>query len=454
MVRKLRVKWLTQDELTYELTYRGIGTGTVDEMRKSLSQAQRLEQEGSSLSYPDYPFSHAQDVEAVRKKLSELEVEIGTFSGSKTGNPYLRLQSKLHHVLNRVENTVATGAEETKTRADLLARTLAAMETLSVKAEDVESKQVTEVVLLEGSPTRGQPSFDADLSGAGRTSSVAQDVGSGPLAAGVKPILPHKWGISFSGDKKGMSITAFLERVEELRKARGVSKSLLLDSGIDLFTGRAFQFYQDVRHEVSTWEELSQMFKDEYQPVDYNERLFEEIKRRTQGPEETIGTYLAVMSKYFQRLECPITEKAKLKILLRNILPYYQSHLGLVDIESIAQLRDLCRRLEERRHTAANFSSPIRPKNSLEPDLAYVQCDEEPLDVVQTSSQETSGRDPKDVVCYRCNQKGHRAIGCASNSSKVCFKCGKVGYTVRTCPDCSRSSGNGRRRSQGAESRA
>lgn len=54
------------------------------------------------------------------------------------------------------------------------------------------------------------------------------------------------------------------------------------------------------------------------------------------------------MSGYFKRLTCHIREEATLKILMRNIAPFYQSQLGLVDITSINHLKELCRRLEER----------------------------------------------------------------------------------------------------------
>lgn len=179
--------------------------------------------------------------------------------------------------------------------------------------------------------------------------------------------------MTFSGDRKGLSIAAFLEKVEELRVARNVSESVLLDSGIDLFVGRAYQFYLNSRKEVDSWEKLVRLFREEYQPPDYNEKLFEEIKRRTQGPDESMVIYLAVMAGYFKRLTCPISEEVKLKILLRNITPFYQQQLCLVDVASVSELRSLGRKLEAKRDAVENFSAPpTRRSQVLEPDLAYV----------------------------------------------------------------------------------
>lgn len=47
MSSKLRPNLLAKDELEYELRVRGIATGTVEEMRKSLAGALRIELQGS-----------------------------------------------------------------------------------------------------------------------------------------------------------------------------------------------------------------------------------------------------------------------------------------------------------------------------------------------------------------------------------------------------------------------
>lgn len=62
---------------------------------------------------------------------------------------------------------------------------------------------------------------------------------------------------------------------------------MLLDSGIDLLKGRAYECYQDC---LKSWDELVIKFKEKYQPAFYSEQLHEQIKWRTQGAEENIGT--------------------------------------------------------------------------------------------------------------------------------------------------------------------
>ena len=452
MSRKMEINRLDKDELIYELTWRGIALGTVDEMRGRLVLAKQMEKSGDSLHYPYYPFSFQEDVAIVTKKLDELVLAVEAFTESSKSGKFLKLQTKLSHVLGRIDNMSCKALEEGVVKSELVAQTLSLMDKLQNKAADapVVYQQPPNLCVLEGSVSRvpGIP-----ISCSSSIDEVPQPPAESSLGVGIKPILPHKWNLKFTGDKRGMSVTAFFERVDQLRTARNVSKQILLNSGIDLFEGRAYEFYQDCRSEVNTWDQLVHRFKEEYQPAFYSEKLLEEIKRRTQGEDESIGTYMAVMSKYFQRLECSISEEAKLTILLRNISPTYRNQLGALEINSISELKSLCKRIETRLQSEY---TPPRKGQSLEPDLAYISMAPEASGVsdvcaVQSSTNSNttnSGLDSRfankkrTIVCFNCNKEGHKAIGCAEPRKLVCFGCRKVGVTKRTCPSCNQ--GNGR----------
>ncbi|KAG5866196.1 hypothetical protein JTB14_031866 [Gonioctena quinquepunctata] len=356
------VNRLVQDELAYESQVRGIGVGTVEEMRHRLSMAIQMEKSGDSLKYPSYPFTVQQDLDAVADKLIELEPKVADFNNSNTSGAFQKYQSKLSHVLGRIDN-IPSGENvisDTK-RSELLAKALTLLDLLISKAEQYSKN-------LQGVPPQlsildpGESTFQSGVVSHRRSSGLvatAAGVSSVPpnSRSTLKSILPSKWDLKFSGERKGISLSAFLERVEELRVARNVSKGILLESGIDLFTGRAYQFYLAYRHEVDTWDDFVLLLREEFLSADYNEKLFEEIRRRTQGPDESIGIYLAVMSGYFKRLTCPMSEDAKLKILLRNIAPCDQSQLRSANITSISELLALGRRLEIRKVSIENFGS-------------------------------------------------------------------------------------------------
>lgn len=73
-------------------------------------------------------------------------------------------------------------------------------------------------------------------------------------------------------------------------------KEILFESTIDLSEDRAYEFYQKCRYHVQ--DELVARFKKEYKSAFYSKKLLEDTK--THGSDETVGTYLAVMSKYLQ----------------------------------------------------------------------------------------------------------------------------------------------------------
>lgn len=434
MSNRMQVNRLLQDELAYELQIRGIATGTVEEMRHSLAMQLRLEKTGDSIKYPSYPFSVEEDIDAVEKKLTELEPLISDFKNNTSSASFMKLQSRLSHVMNRIDHIEPDGSGA-KRRAEFLARTLFLMDSLQNNAEkfmrDQQSPQPKDV------DQQDMSTFPEPV----RRSSAFNDVRRGS-SDNFKSILPNKWNLKFSGDKKGLSLNAFLERCEELRVARHVSKDILLQSGIDLFEGRAYQFYLAYRDEVSTWDEFIVLLREEYLSSTYDEQLLDEIKKRTQGNDESVGIYLAVMTGYFKRLSTPISEKEKLKIILRNISPFYQNHLALVEVNSIGNLRELCRRLEDRKQAVENFIPPNRKNSTLEPDLAYVTVKNADVDAVVSTSNLNEGAN---VICYRCRKPGHKAIGCATTGGKFCFRCRKEGYTIKTCPNCCRE-GNELRR--------
>ncbi|KAJ8964168.1 hypothetical protein NQ317_016442 [Molorchus minor] len=402
MSRKLQVNRLDKDELSYELTVRGIATGTCEEMRRRLSQALQLEKSGDSLKYPEYPYTFEEDHEVVNKKLQDLTKMLDGFSQGRGSNEALKIRTKFNHVLGRLDNLVCDTVEKQKTKSEVLAATLTLMDTFDNKVCEYEKRKGTNVPpsLLYMEEQTEPSTFREDIGRASTSSSLD----------GVQP----------AGAARGNQLP-FFEQVEELRVARSVSKETLLNSGIDLFSDRAYQFYKDCRGRVTSWNELVNEFRQEYLSASYDDELFEELQRRTQHSSESIGVYLAIMSSYFGRLRCAISEDTKLKIILRNLHPYYLERLSEPMPSTLAELRSSCRSMEARRDMMKNYvEPPTRRSNALEKDLAYIDISED-LSAIETSSQEARDQVKTNVIiCYRCSQQGHKANEC--NSKKITWK--------------------------------
>lgn len=214
--------------------------------------------------------------------------------------------------------------------------------------------------------------------------------------------------------------------------ARNVNEHQIFASALDLFEGNALKWYRNNRRNLQDWSDLVEQLRNEFQPINYNEKLFAEIKKRTQGTDETVGTYLDSMNALFGRLTCSVAANAKLKIIIDNLQPFYQSQLALTEINSVDHLRKLCKQLEIRKKAVQNFLPPSRREKHLEPDLAYVNALEPEIeeDVAGVTTSK----------CFNCGNITHLVQRCPKPRVRKCYGCGEPGVTIRNCKKCS---GNG-----------
>lgn len=453
--KNICINRLSVDELAYELAIRGVESGTCDQMRKQLASLRRLEKIGGSFTYPEHPFTHEEDRDAIRRKLTE-EIQPALQEMSEDPNAVLKLRTKFFHLIGRADRMKADDIEQRSVKSKILGEILSLLADLDDRVAGGSGDRqdlnvppslslLENLQLSRASQERGEAEQTNVEFNLPRHSSLDPAVGQPQRSIPVS-----KWNITFSGGKKDMSVNAFLERIEELRIARNVSKETLFDSGVDLFAGKALHWYRYARKTERTWDGLVKRLREEFQPNNYAERLFEEIKGRTQSQDETVGIYVAIMSAMFDRLDCQVSEETKLRIILRNLAPFYQTQLGLVEVKSLEQLKLLCKRLEERRDAAESYIPPVSRKQVLEPDLACIESavvtqGSPPLQGAASSANTLLQERSSALRCYNCNEPGHKAIGCLQPKKLRCYKCNLEGYTKKSCPRCS-TSGNGGRR--------
>lgn len=445
---KIQVGWLLKDELEYELRIRGITeTDTVCAMRRMLRQLMRLT-DSSSFMMPAYPFTYQQDVDAVQSKLAAIIPNITAFSGNRRSSEYTKLSSSLAYLFNRVNRIKAEGSEQEAQRSAFI-----------VKIVELSSRLISAAKTVERSSTIRESILDISAVNLGAETSPVDELSSEEEAAAampstsrgvvspethIKTVPVSSWGIKFTGNPKDLSVGAFLERVEELKIARHSSEAILFSSAVDLFSGTALTWYRANKNNFASWKELVWQLKIEFLTPDHDDKLFDEIKRRTQGITETIGIYVSVMKGLFSRLSVAMPEATQLKIVLRNLLPFYQTQFGLLEITSFTDLVIYGRKLEARKASVEAYVPPPVKGKSLEPDLAYVSAEPAPRVAPKTSraSRPKVSSAVSALICWNCQREGHRSVQCTAPRKLHCFKCGKDNVTVRTCPSCS---GNGQR---------
>ena len=155
----------------------------------------------------------------------------------------------------------------------------------------------------------------------------------------------YKWNLQLDG--ANISVGAFIERLEDLCTARAVSHEEVVRSAFDLFVDPALVWYRTVKSCITTWSQFKDILREEFQPADFNDKLMREIMNRTQGQDEPVGRYIDAMNTLFGRLTVVVSEPVMLKILRKNLAPFYQQQLGLTTIDSVSQFRKVCKQLED-----------------------------------------------------------------------------------------------------------
>lgn len=475
----MTARHLLSAELDYELRLRGVVSKRDHaEKRKILQRLldkEKHRQAYSALSLVDPQYDNDIEIVEIPNTLSNIESLIADVESTRD-SLYSRLCSRIQHITNRVSRyKIDENNEEESTTF----KNEAYATCLSLEA------QLDEKVSVNGAAVSLAP--------------VAQHIPPPqPVIVHVpsaKSIPIYKWGVTFSGESTSMSVHQFLERIEELRVARNTDKAELFTSAVDLFTGKALLWYRSVRNKVNNWDELVNIFRNEYLPSDYEDQLWDDLKDRYQGKSENITAFVAVMETIFSRLSRPPAEATKVKIIRKNLLPMYLTQLEITQVDTVVNLVAICKKIEDL--SLLKQKPRISQRNScvLEPELACTSVSafipkvaedvpkksaiaklsqpsaklprsvaQNPVtnrSVASQSSAENLSKKHNDspcpenktltsnnynnrskVVCWNCKQPNHFYPSCTAERNKFCYRCGTANYVTTTCPKCNNKTGN------------
>lgn len=426
---------LCRDELLYELKVRGFahGSETVVTMRRKLRNLLSKESFGDLVTADSLKaeFDVNVEYEVCSKKVSELIDFANKFKGGSETNEAKSIDTKLHHLYGRLQRLISFLSDEDDDKLNEINRFIGQLEDIEVVL-DSKNFNLTDQTVSVTKVT--------DVA----NSTAINTVNSVTSSNKIVPV--HKWGIVFSGDNKGLSVNAFIERVEEYRVARNVSEIDLQNSIIDVLQGSALIWYRSIKAEVSSWNDFVKRLREEYLPFDYETELWNEIRNRIQGPKERVGNYFACMKNLFARLPQLPSEQQKLAVLRRNILPYYINGVGLQIYDSVDELLRLCKALETAKELAsANRLPAINRLSVLEPDLAYHGNERSSIISSCSGGTNNTAEDMltanSDDKCWNCLGSGHRFRQCRQPRKKrFCYRCGQSDVTKFSCKRCK---GNG-----------
>lgn len=424
---------LKKREVEYELKIRGLsGTGKADELRKRLSKAL-----SSSIPASDTVIASldpATELEECHELLKTLKGLIKEYEGDK--GEYSRISARLLHLSARIERIPVTESTENDYQAK---KKEYGNKTKGMIVAFTKSKAPESNVIVAGGSGNTTEAKTTTLPAATPSSSQVPQPAVTVQETEYRPIPVYKWGLQFNNGP-GESVGAFLQRVEELRRARGVSENQLFRSAVDLFSGGALIWYRSTIERIKSWSELCKELKIVFQTPDYDDMLINEIRNRTQGSDEPIDLFIAAIEGLYGRLSVQTLEADKLRTIQKNLNPWLLDKLCMFDIKSIEELRQMGRKAELGRLRTTHSRPPPRSSAVLEPDLAYVGVDHRARSSNRGVSSVSVSK-PSQVAskCWNCNSVGHRFRECRQERKRFCFRCGTQDTIRSNCPNCSKN---------------
>lgn len=363
---------LIKEELEYEITLRGVTPqGNVKELISTLRELINLESEGHSFK-SEYNFKSGDELLICQDKIKEIEKLLTT---ELTPSTTRKIKTKLAHLLGRIERITPLHETEIQTKKEILTLALKIVTDFKVKQESVQVKSddpsiPLDIIFQQNLLDKSQSTSTPKKSLTNNDSDEEIPTKEMLTLTVDKKFDISSWGVTFTGKSDSISLNAFLERVDELCKSKGVSEQQLFKRSAELFEGEAKVYYRAVKDKAHDWNSLCNLFREEFFRGG-NEKIWEQIKARTQGSSETVAIYVAYMLNLFGRLSIVVDEGMKLQIIKERIRPEYQNKLDLIEISSLDHLIQLGRRIEDTHRNISNFVPPSYNKNFLEVDLQY-----------------------------------------------------------------------------------
>ena len=226
------------------------------------------------------------------------------------------------------------------------------------------------------------------------------------------------WNLKFTGDS---SIVDFFLRIDDCMRTRDVPEQKIVKCFSDFLSGKALDYYRQIRDSVVTLEDLQNKFRTFFSSFDSDFISEKQIRDHKQNLGQPLHIYVLDMQTLNSRLTLPLSEATLIEIIKHNLLPTYAQLLAVNDIQTIDRLITLGKRYEAYAVTTSGNSSskPIKGQKQ--------------VTVVNTQYKK---KETLVITCQKCKKSGHSYKQCRSIPGIVCFKCGTKGVITSRCSKC------------------
>jgi hypothetical protein len=400
MALQVEVDHLTKDELLFELQARGLDcspSSTVEELKQQFKSTKNTSHDNTKANTFISSLVVDDEFQVCEGKLDAVLAADHASSSCRR-----RCQSKLSHVILRLEKLFLESQEQ------------------QIKKIALVAKAYTAIKDLKCSQTPG-------TSSQGAVASATQQFSPAECHRHTSQVL--KWGLVYDG--RG-PVHDFVFRLQELKDSSEVSDSELLRNAVHLFSGEALMWFRTNRTRFYAFEDLVESLKDEFQPVEYERCLLNQIRARLQDKNESIRSYVNIMESLFLRLTVPITDAEQLDIIMTNMSPYFISRLALTEVRTVRELKNICARLEVSKFKCENRGFLNIGREPVIPNFCTGISNSIP-----STSDVRQGQNRDMPSCGKCGGNHHHSR-CDAYPTTVCFRCKRPGVLTRNCP-CSKN---------------
>lgn len=307
---------------------------------------------------------------------------------------------------------------------------------------DVEQRTLEQLLGLPSAPHNDSPGPDYATSRNRSHIGIRSTVSDLTFRPDKVSQIMFNWKLKFNGSSNCLPVDSFLYRVEALtNQTLNGNFDILCGNASALFEGKANDWFWRFHKTVDNvrWSDLCralrQQYKDSRTDVDYREM----IRDRKQKPHETFDSFYESVIDLVDRLDQPINDKTLVEILRRNLLPEIQHEILNMTINSIGELREICRRREffiqdmQRKHGVSGSKIGHLQKRLSEID--YEPESQPEILKFEEVSEVT-------LTCWNCREIGHRYRDCIAERSVFCYGCGAPQTYKPNCRKCNGNSKN------------
>lgn len=297
-----------------------------------------------------------------------------------------------------------------------------------------------------------------------------------------RPRSVSEWRMRYDGRDDGKKLNKFVEEVEFMAEAEGLSRRMLFDEAIHLFAGNARTWYMEGKKngDFRNWGELVAELKLEFQPPDMDFHYEQQAAQRRQRRSEKFQDFYNAVSEIFHFMSVPPSEERKFDIIFRNLRSDYKNVLVVKGVRSLKALRQWGRKLDSanmwmyrnKDHDTVSKSAQVnevrtkpfqgsnqsggrnwppadRPNWKPHEDKQRPFIQKKPnasKDEVTAESSKgsldrriASYKVPEKMICFNCRGKFHHHETCLAQKSVFCTVCGFYDYTKERCPYCAKN---------------